>query len=137
MGIFMPSIMIGGCLGASVGAAFNDCVGYGHHVTQSMHHCVYTDMYQLQKLLGPWALLGAASTLAGIQRTVISLCVIILEGTGQVTRCVDTCDVLTHDLQIRFLLPTVIATSVAKWIGDQISLPIYEVICANPSIGNH
>ena len=44
----------------------------------------HVSLLSVQDLLGPWALLGAASTLAGMQRTVISLCVIILEGTGQV-----------------------------------------------------
>eukprot|EP00656_Telonema_subtile_P031697 TRINITY_DN3467_c0_g1_i2.p1 TRINITY_DN3467_c0_g1~~TRINITY_DN3467_c0_g1_i2.p1 ORF type:complete len:545 (+),score=145.31 TRINITY_DN3467_c0_g1_i2:418-2052(+) len=94
MGVFMPSIMIGGTLGAALGIAFNLAAGLDQN-----------------ELLGPWAMLGAAATLAGIQRTVISLCVIILEGTGQ----------------IRFLLPCVICTSVAKWIGDHWTLPIYHI----------
>ena len=62
--------------------------------------------------IGPWALMGAAALLGGIQRTAISLCVIILEGTGQ----------------IRFLLPVILTVGMATFVGDMINQGVYHVM---------
>ena len=62
-GIFMPSILTGSVMGGF----FGHVVKYTTGTAQS----------------GPYGLLGAVAMLGGIQRTTISLCVIMMEGTGQ------------------------------------------------------
>ena len=62
-GIFMPTILIGSSLGGYAGLKIQEI--YNPHVSTSI-----------------FALLGAAALLAGIQRSTVSLCVILMEGTG-------------------------------------------------------
>ena len=62
-GIFMPSILCGCSLGALFGNIVKSVLD-GSNTT-------------------PYALLGAVAILGGTQRTTISLCVIMMEGTGQ------------------------------------------------------
>jgi H+/Cl- antiporter ClcA len=64
-GLFMPSVMVGGCLGRAVGQL----------VKTYVKGSVFT---------GAYALAGAAAMLAGVQRATISLVVIIIEGTANV-----------------------------------------------------
>jgi CBS domain-containing protein len=64
-GLFMPSVMIGGCLGRFVGQVVK----------------AYIDP---TVFAGAYALAGAAAMLAGVQRATISLVVIIIEGTANV-----------------------------------------------------
>jgi len=68
--------------------------------------------------MGPWALMGAAGLLGGIQRTAISLCVIILEGTGQ----------------IQFLLPVILTVGTAVHVGDKINQGVYHVMLHNKEV---
>ena len=98
-GIFMPIIMIGACLGA--------CGGRLVQAYAPESWCPDGPIG-----VGPWALIGAAGLLGGVQRTAISLCVIILEGTGQ----------------IRFLLPTILAVGMATYVGDLINHGVYHVV---------
>ena len=85
-GIFMPTFLIGSSMGGAAGLLF-------------------------QRWLSPdiapatFSLLGAAALLAGIQRTTVSICVILVEGTGQV----------------KTLIPVILTVMVAKYIGDRIS----------------
>eukprot|EP00003_Mantamonas_plastica_P011824 TRINITY_DN2177_c0_g1_i2.p1 TRINITY_DN2177_c0_g1~~TRINITY_DN2177_c0_g1_i2.p1 ORF type:complete len:431 (+),score=130.18 TRINITY_DN2177_c0_g1_i2:384-1676(+) len=60
---------------------------------------------------GSYALIGAASQLAGTVRMTISLTVIILEATND----------------IRYLLPLMLTIMVAKWVGDLFNLGIYDI----------
>ena len=108
-GIFMPIIMIGACLGACAGRLVQN------YAPESW--CPDGPIG-----VGPWALIGAAGLLGGVQRTAISLCVIILEGTGQ----------------IRFLLPTILAVGMATYVGDPINHNIYHVVlhCKATPYGN-
>ena len=62
-GIFMPTILIGSSLGGYLGSFFDE--NLGRNVSPST-----------------FALLGAAAFLSGIQRNAVSLCVILMEGTG-------------------------------------------------------
>lgn len=56
------------------------------------------------------ALIGAVALLGGIQRSTVSLCVIIMEGTGQVN----------------LLLPIIITTVVARFVGNWFNHGLYE-----------
>jgi hypothetical protein len=60
-GLFMPSVMIGGCLGRAVG--------------QFVQIYVKSSVFS-----GAYALAGAAAMLGGVQRATISLVVVIIEG---------------------------------------------------------
>jgi len=64
-GLFMPSVMIGGCLGRIVGEL----------VREYIDPTVFA---------GAYALAGAAAMLSGVQRATISLVVVIIEGTANV-----------------------------------------------------
>jgi len=85
-GIFMPTFLIGSSLGGAAGMSFQQWLGHG---------------------LSPstFALLGAAALLAGIQRSTVSLCVILVEGTGQV----------------KVLIPVIITVVVARYVADLIT----------------
>eukprot|EP01047_Picozoa_sp_COSAG01_P004590 COSAG01_NODE_152_length_23937_cov_122.193976_20_plen_431_part_00 len=70
-GVFIPTIMIGACWGGAFGLCFTDWVHQLHG----------------SKIIkpAPYALMGAVAMLGGVQRSSISLVVIILEGTGAVS----------------------------------------------------
>lgn len=84
-GVFMPIVLIGTSLGGFAGLVFEDWIGPG---------------------LSPstFALLGAAALLAGVQRSTVSLCVILVEGTGQV----------------KVLIPVIITVVIARYVADLI-----------------
>mmetsp|Transcript_25938 Transcript_25938/g.39172 ORF Transcript_25938/g.39172 Transcript_25938/m.39172 type:complete len:874 (+) Transcript_25938:66-2687(+) len=81
-GIFMPSVLIGASLGGGFGLWLKDV--FSPEITPST-----------------FALLGVAALLAGIQRSTVSLCVILVEGTGQ----------------IKVLIPVIISVVVARYIA--------------------
>ncbi|GMN57533.1 hypothetical protein TIFTF001_026630 [Ficus carica] len=90
-GLFLPIILIGSAYGRLLGMAMGS----------------YTNIDQ-----GLYAVLGAASLMAGSMRMTVSLCVIFLE--------------LTNNL---LLLPiTMIVLLIAKTVGDSFNLSIYEII---------
>jgi hypothetical protein len=62
--------------------------------------------------LGPsrYALIGAVALLGGVQRSSLSLVVIILEGTGAVKQ----------------LMPIILTTVVSKWVGDTFNDGLYH-----------
>lgn len=92
-GIFTPTVLIGASLGGATGLAFQ--------------RCLTPDI-----IPSTFALLGVAAMLAGIQRSTVSVSVILVEGTGK----------------IQVLLPTIIVVLVARYVAQQISSRgIYEV----------
>ena len=92
-GIFMPSILIGCCLGGYMGLFFQE-------------------FFSSDLSPSTFALLGAAALLTGIQRSTVSLCVILVEGTGQV----------------KVLIPVIVTVVVARYVGDRITHHgLYEV----------
>ena len=97
-GIFLPTIMTGSSGGALIGKLVSKVLfAYGSSAeAKLMQHC---------------ALIGAVSLLGGIMRSTISLCVIIMEGTGQT----------------ELLLPVVITTMVSRKVGNLITDGLYEI----------
>ncbi|GMI20493.1 hypothetical protein TrRE_jg7992 [Triparma retinervis] len=91
-GLFMPTILIGGSLGGYSGIIIE------RHFMPGVSPATF-------------ALVGATALLGGIQRSTVSLCVIIMEGTGET----------------KFLIPIVITTVVSKWVGDHFTEGIYEI----------
>jgi H+/Cl- antiporter ClcA len=82
-GIFTPTVLIGASLGGAAGLRFQDM--FDHDIPSST-----------------FALLGVAAMLAGIQRSTVSISVILVEGTGQ----------------IKVLLPVIIVVLVARYVAS-------------------
>ncbi|XP_052777158.1 uncharacterized protein LOC128214629 [Mya arenaria] len=92
-GLFIPSLLIW----AALGRLFGQCLQI------LFPHAVWLDS-------GKYALIGAAAQLGGIVRMTISLTVIIIEATGNIT----------------FGLPVMILLMIAKWVGDCFNEGIYD-----------
>ncbi|CAG5124883.1 unnamed protein product, partial [Candidula unifasciata] len=92
-GVFIPSL--------AIGAAWGRLVGLG--IVQ-----LFPDQ---AKDVGKYALIGAASQLGGILRTTISLTVIIVECTGDIT----------------FGLCIMISLMISKWVGDFFTTGLYDM----------
>lgn len=92
-GLFVPSLISGGAVGRLLG---NLVDGW---------------FPKLQVNPGTFALIGAASVLGGKTRMTISLTVILLEATNDVT----------------YGLPLMVTLMVAKWIGDWFNPGIYDI----------
>ncbi|KAF2638504.1 chloride channel protein 3 [Massarina eburnea CBS 473.64] len=106
-GIILPSMAIGGLYGRAVGLsvevfqeAWSDLFVFGS--CEADIKCVTP---------GTYAIVGAASALAGTTRMTVSIVVIMFELTGALT----------------YVLPIMIAVMISKWVGDAISpRGIYE-----------
>ncbi|XP_076470814.1 H(+)/Cl(-) exchange transporter 7-like [Babylonia areolata] len=92
-GVFIPSL--------AIGAAWGRLIGMG--VVQ-----LFPDQ---AKDVGKYALVGAASQLGGILRTTISLTVIIVECTGDIS----------------FGLCIMITLVISKWVGDYFTTGLYDM----------
>jgi len=90
-GMFMPSILTGSSLGGYAGLIFKK------YYISSIHP-------------SDFSLIGAAAFLAGSQRNIVSLCVILMEGTGNT----------------KSIIPVIITVVCARTIGDFLSEGIYE-----------
>ncbi|XP_046582844.1 H(+)/Cl(-) exchange transporter 7-like isoform X1 [Haliotis rubra] len=93
-GLFIPSLLIGAAWGRMFGIVLQYLVP----------HADWADP-------GKYALIGAAAQLGGIVRMTISLTVIVMEATSNVT----------------FGLPIMIVLMVAKWVGDFFNEGIYDM----------
>ncbi|XP_052286298.1 H(+)/Cl(-) exchange transporter 7-like isoform X3 [Dreissena polymorpha] len=96
-GVFIPSLVIGAAWGRLFGIAVV-------HLFPGNK-----DLYAQE--IGKYALIGAASQLGGVLRTTISLTVIIVECTGNIS----------------FGLPIMIVLMISKWVGDFISTGLYDM----------
>lgn len=92
-GIFMPSILTGSALGGFAGICFQK------YFITSLEPSTF-------------ALLGAAALLAGIQRNTVSLCVILMEGTGET----------------KVLIPLIVTICVANYVGSLFNEGLYEIL---------
>ena len=130
-GIFMPTIVVGCTFGALFGrcAKYVSCVldqvdggcmahnpfGQSEHGGSGLRLDDVGFSPHLDNVIehtGPYALLGAVGLLGGIQRSSVSLVVIIVEGTGKVD----------------YLLPIIFTTVCAKWVGDKFNAGIYHTM---------
>ncbi|XP_052816408.1 H(+)/Cl(-) exchange transporter 7-like isoform X2 [Mya arenaria] len=96
-GVFIPCLVIGAAWGRLFGIA--------------VVNLFPGDQEHFQKEVGKYALIGAASQLGGVLRTTISLTVMIVECTGEIT----------------FGLPIMIVLMISKWVGDFISTGLYDM----------
>ena len=95
-GLFTPTILVGATLGGACGNLFNQFID--------------EDIFP-----STFALLGVASMLAGIQRSTVSVAVILVEGTGQ----------------IKVLLPVIIVVAISRYVAQKIQeLGIFELAIA-------
>lgn len=86
-GTFTPTVLVGASLGGAMGMLFQDVLGPSHNIPPST-----------------FALAGVAAMLAGIQRSTVSIAVILVEGTGQ----------------IKVLLPTILVVVVSRYVAGLI-----------------
>ncbi|KAL5491616.1 hypothetical protein EMCRGX_G016934 [Ephydatia muelleri] len=98
-GLFIPCIVTGALYGRLVTIFFET---YNIPVLSAAFREVYT---------GTYALIGAASFLAGVMRMTLSLTVIMVEATQQVT----------------YGVPIMVSVMVAKWVGDIFNEGIYDI----------
>jgi len=93
-GVFIPTLLTGAALGRFTGAALQE---------------LFPD-YTLGDH-GKYALLGAAAMLGGVVRMTISLTVILIEATGNLT----------------YGFPIMVVLMVAKWVGDYFNEGLYDI----------
>eukprot|EP00980_Cylindrotheca_fusiformis_P021527 scaffold8369_cov121-Cylindrotheca_fusiformis.AAC.8 len=83
LGVFTPTVLIGASLGGAGGLILQE------HVDDDITPSTF-------------ALLGVAAVLTGVQRSTVSICVILIEGTGQ----------------IKVLIPVIITVIVARYAAE-------------------
>lgn len=106
-GIILPSLAIGALYGRTLGVIVE--LLHKHFSTSIIFSACETE--GLCVTPGTYAIVGAASALAGVTRMTVSIVVIMFELTGALT----------------YVLPIMIAVMLAKWIGDIFSTRgIYE-----------
>ncbi|KAJ4363669.1 chloride channel [Neocucurbitaria cava] len=106
-GIILPSMAIGGLFGRAVGLS----VAVFQEAWPSLFIFSSCEPDVPCVTPGTYAIVGAASALAGTTRMTVSIVVIMFELTGALT----------------YVLPIMIAVMISKWIGDAISpRGIYE-----------
>ncbi|KAM4703251.1 H(+)/Cl(-) exchange transporter 6 isoform 1-T1 [Rhinophrynus dorsalis] len=92
-GLFVPSLLFGAAFGRLVANLLKSYLGLTH---------IYS---------GTFALIGAAAFLGGVVRMTISLTVILIESTNEIS----------------YGLPIMITLMVAKWTGDFFNKGIYDI----------
>lgn len=106
-GIILPSLAIGALYGRALGIVVEQI--HKHHPTSLVFTACEADVPCVTP--GTYAIVGAASALAGTTRMTASIVVIMFELTGALT----------------YVLPIMIAVMLAKWIGDTFGLrSIYD-----------
>lgn len=106
-GVILPSLAIGALYGRALGVVVE--LFQKHHPTLLIFSACEPDIPCITP--GTYAIVGAASALAGVTRMTVSIVVIMFELTGALT----------------YVLPIMIAVMLSKWISDAFSKRgIYE-----------
>jgi chloride channel 3/4/5 len=106
-GIMLPSLAVGALFGRALGIIVE--LFQQHHVSSIIFATCEPDIPCITP--GTYAIVGAASALAGVTRMTVSIVVIMFELTGALT----------------YVLPIMVAVMLSKWIGDVFSRHgIYE-----------
>ncbi|CAG8511417.1 1253_t:CDS:10 [Cetraspora pellucida] len=102
-GIFIPSLLIGACVGRMLGLAVQWLTLTYSDFPIFSSVC---DPHKVNDCVNPgvYAMVGAAACLAGVTRMTVSLTVIMFELTGALT----------------YILPIMFAIMIAKWVADGI-----------------
>lgn len=93
-GLFVPSLLCGAAYGRFVSTLLINVIGYDHGIYS-----------------GTFSLIGAAAFLGGVVRMTISLTVILIESTNEIS----------------YGLPLMIVLMVAKWSGDLFNEGLYDI----------
>lgn len=105
-GLFIPTLLTGAAWGRLVSIGiyyiFPNVVRNIHKFLNFNSRLIKLHLFQSQVTPGKYALIGAAAQLGGVVRMTISLTVIIMETTGNIT----------------FALPLIVTLIAAKWTGD-------------------
>jgi chloride channel 7 len=93
-GLFIPNMIIGACIGRVIGEVVKLCfpVTGDPNTIPGINPSIY-------------AMIGAASMVAGSLRLVLSISVVLIELTGNTS----------------YLLPLILTTLISKWIGKNLS----------------
>jgi chloride channel 3/4/5 len=106
-GIILPSLAVGALFGRALGIVVE--LFQQHHASSIIFAACEPDVPCITP--GTYAIVGAASALAGVTRMTVSIVVIMFELTGALT----------------YVLPIMVAVMLSKWIGDVFSRHgIYE-----------
>ncbi|GAB0092589.1 Chloride channel protein [Sergentomyia squamirostris] len=92
LGIFIPTLLVGAAWGRLIGMTISSILP------------------ALELHPGKYALIGAAAQLGGVLRMTISLSVILIESTGNIS----------------FAFPLIVTLITAKWVGDLFNEGIYD-----------
>ncbi|GAA6035182.1 hypothetical protein JCM8097_006407 [Rhodosporidiobolus ruineniae] len=119
-GIFIPTLAVGACAGRVAGLLVEvanerwpENAVFGAVCVPRSGEGGPLPFGQACVLPGVWAMIGAASTLAGVTRTTVSLAVIVFELTGTLT----------------YSVPTMAAVLLAKTVADSIEpRSIYDLV---------
>jgi chloride channel 7 len=130
-GVFVPTILIGSCFGSLFGLGLQEIFAWW----VQQHDCPPGSWcFELEISAAPYTLQGAVALLGGIQRSSLSLVVIILEGTGAIKQLLPIIlttvpspehtyfylhSILTEITVLILNLSTfVMEQVVSKWVGD-------------------
>ncbi|KAL3995624.1 Voltage gated chloride channel family protein [Acanthocheilonema viteae] len=101
-GLFVPSLAMGAIAGRLLGITVEG-IASSLQKNAEIHNTIWACQVGKDCVMpGLYAMVGAAAVLGGVTRMTVSLVVIMFELTGS----------------LEFIVPTMVATMFAKWIGD-------------------
>ncbi|MCP9263939.1 H(+)/Cl(-) exchange transporter 3 [Dirofilaria immitis] len=101
-GLFVPSLAMGAIAGRLLGISVEG-IAASLQKNAEIHNTIWACQVGKDCVMpGLYAMVGAAAVLGGVTRMTVSLVVIMFELTGS----------------LEFIVPTMVATMFAKWIGD-------------------
>ena len=104
-GMFVPMLLVGGCIGRIIGLLCNDIAAAGGHGSDGAPPGVFTAPSPYEWMdPGVFALVGAGAFMSGVSRLTISLAVIVMEMSNE----------------LHFMLPLILGIIVAKGTADRL-----------------